>query len=154
MFDVRHIDGEIQLILPDDKHRIQLRNSINGFKPYSHSIELSGKIIALAVDSQEIWIGCDDGKLFKMQSPMNVESIKYLGLKIIFLQHVGKMTFIGTTEYYYIFNERQEYPKQIAKVLECDDNGNVAVIHTDCSINVRFNLFKYLSFVGLNSLLF
>lgn len=137
IFEVRYVSDDMELILPDDQNRVQLRSSRNNFKPYEHTHELTGKVTAISTTPECIWIGCCDGKIYEIKDSMSPESMRLADANIVYLKHFSKMMLIGTENYYYFDGHKQETTKRIAKAMEIDDEGTVAVIHTDCSINVR-----------------
>ncbi|XP_063709828.1 uncharacterized protein LOC134838265 [Culicoides brevitarsis] len=142
VFEVRCVGDDIELILPDDQNRVQLRKSRNNFKP-SCTHALSSKVTAVSMSSDCVWIGCCDGKIYEIKDvdSMVPDSIRYKDDHIVYLKCFDKLMLIGTNNYYYIEGSRPEIHKRIATAMEIDNEGTVAVIHTDCSINV-FNARK------------
>uniref|UniRef100_A0A336KW62 CSON000568 protein n=1 Tax=Culicoides sonorensis TaxID=179676 RepID=A0A336KW62_CULSO len=139
IFEVRYVGDDIELILPDDRNRVQLRSSKSNFKPCEHTHELTGqtgKVTAISATPDCIWIGCSDGKIYEIKESMTIDSLINSAPNIVYLKHFSKMQLIGTDSYYYFNGCRQEYPKRIAEAMEIDDEGTVAVIHTDCSIDI------------------
>lgn len=139
IFEIRYLSENLELILPDDQNRVQLRSSRNNFKPCQHTHALTGKVTAISATPDCIWIGCSDGKIYEIKDSMSPESMRAQDPNIVYLRHFSKMMLIGTENYYYFYGHKQETSKRIAKAMEIDDAGTVAVIHTDCSIYVRYS---------------